>query len=85
MTLNKILKNFRLSKTLTQQELAKILGVTANYVYMIESGRTPISAKLLRKYAEHFHVSIMWLLMRLADVKIDEARKKIYCKLGLLR
>lgn len=35
---------------LTQQEMANLLGISRNYVSMIELGKKPFSAKLKRKF-----------------------------------
>jgi transcriptional regulator with XRE-family HTH domain len=44
--LNRIYE-IRLTLGLTQAELGKRLGVTKNYIYLIESGRKPLSQKIL--------------------------------------
>ena len=33
---------------LTQQQLAELLGVSKNYIYLIESGRKPLTESILR-------------------------------------
>ena len=43
------LKAFRESRGLTQQALADRLGVAKNYIYLVESGRKPMTAGLRRK------------------------------------
>lgn len=43
------LKAFRESRGLTQQALADRLGVAKNYIYLVESGRKPMTEGLRRK------------------------------------
>lgn len=43
------LKAYRLRENLSQQELADILGVARNYIYLIESGRKPITDSIKSK------------------------------------
>ena len=43
------LKAFRESRGLTQQALADRLGVAKNYIYLVESGRKPMTAGLRQK------------------------------------
>lgn len=49
MKIETSLKDFRESRGLTQQALADRLGVAKNYIYLIESGRKPMTAGLRRK------------------------------------
>jgi transcriptional regulator with XRE-family HTH domain len=39
-------KNARKVLNMTQKELANALGIARNYVYLIESGKMPVSKKL---------------------------------------
>ena len=48
------LYEIRLLLGLTQAELGKRLGVSKNYIYLIESGRKPLSQKI-RDLAEMLH------------------------------
>lgn len=43
------LKAYRIKKNLSQKELAEMLGVARNYVYLIESGRKPITESIEKK------------------------------------
>lgn len=43
------LKAYRIKKNLSQKELAEMLGVARNYVYLIESGRKPITESIEEK------------------------------------
>jgi transcriptional regulator with XRE-family HTH domain len=43
---------FRISLGLTQEELGERLDVSGNYVWMLESAKKPIGAKIARKLTE---------------------------------
>lgn len=43
------LKEFRVSKGLTQEQLARELRITLSMYYQIESGKTGVSGKFMRK------------------------------------
>ena len=53
---NKNLKSFREYLSLSQGEFAEILEVDPSYVSQIECGRKPVTAPLLRKLRDKFHV-----------------------------
>ncbi len=42
----------RIKLGITQQELGELLGITKNYVWMLESGQKPLSKKVAAKLAE---------------------------------
>ena len=46
------LKTLRFRLRSTQDEMAERLGVSGNYVYLVESGKKPPTFKLLRKVEE---------------------------------
>ena len=46
------LKTFREQRGLSQQALADMLGVAKNYVYLIESGRKPMTESMRRRLDE---------------------------------
>ncbi len=52
------LKHFREKKKLTQKELAKILGVTHDYVSLIERGERKPGFKLAKEMADLFSINI---------------------------
>ena len=43
------LKSFRTSRGLSQQALADLLGVARNYIYLIESGRKPMTESIRQR------------------------------------
>lgn len=57
-----ILKNLRLEKEMTQEELGKILNKTKNNISQYETGKREPDNETLRKIADYFNVSIDYLL-----------------------
>lgn len=58
------LKELRRNNKLTQQELANTLKVSASTIGMYEQGRRSPDTGTLNQVAEHFDVSVDWLLGR---------------------
>jgi putative transcriptional regulator len=50
------LKEIRKNKGLKQYEVAKMLGVTKDYISMLERGKRTPSSRLIRKMAEIYNV-----------------------------
>ena len=48
---------------MTQAEFGAALGISQNYVSMMESGRVEIGAEILLRIARKFGKSIEWLLV----------------------
>lgn len=51
-TIAENIRSARLQKNLTQEDLAEITGVSANYIYQIEAGRVRIGLSALLKIKE---------------------------------
>lgn len=62
--LEKTLKYLRKENGITQEELAKAIGVTTSMVGMYETGARKPSYEVLFKISEYFDVSIDYLLGR---------------------
>lgn len=75
---NTYLKLLRKSRCLTQDELAKKLGISQTYYSQIENGQRRPSIALWRKIHEFFNVSdfIMWQLIFCNSVQLDESEKE---------
>lgn len=54
-------KIIRKELRLTQAEFAEHLDVKGNYIYMVESGKTPVSDRLISAICREFKVSSEWL------------------------
>jgi DNA-binding XRE family transcriptional regulator len=63
MEIGKNLKLFRTNLSMTQVELADMVGVTYNYISMIENGKRLPSLELLEKLAEALDVHITRLFV----------------------
>jgi len=61
MKINDRIKNIRLKKGLTQQEIADQLGVKRSYISMLESGKNIPSEQLILNISRTFNVSYEWL------------------------
>ena len=61
---NKLLKNHRLSKNLTQKELAKQLNISERHYRYIESGKRNPSIKLALRLCEILEIDLADLFPR---------------------
>ena len=64
------IKELRLYKNMTQQDLANFLNVTPKAISFYELGQRDIPNATLQKLADHFHVSTDFLLGR-TDTTIE--------------
>lgn len=62
MDLGSKFKNIRYNNNISQEELAKILGINRNYLSRIETNKSLPTAEVLYKLANNFNVSIDSLL-----------------------
>ena len=53
----KIVRGLRVKEDITQEELAKRLGIAQTHVSEIESGKRPVSRNMAKRLAEAFNVS----------------------------
>jgi addiction module HigA family antidote len=53
----RILRGFRVREDITQEELAKRLGIAQTRVSELESGKRPISRNMAQRLADVFHTS----------------------------
>lgn len=80
--IGKKIKELRLSRKMTQEELGKIIGVTTSMIGMYETGARNPSYAVLKKIAEYFNVTTDYLLgcsetpQRNNDEKISEEINK---------
>lgn len=68
----KILKDLRKEKGLTQEQLAKAIGVSDSTIRMIELGKRDGSNEVVDKIADFFNVSLDYLNGRTDKRTIDE-------------
>lgn len=78
LSANNYLKLLRKSHCLTQDELAKKLGISQTYYSQIETGQRKPSIALWHKIHDFFYVSdfIMWQLIFCNSVQLDEREKE---------
>lgn len=65
----KNIKELRKSRNLTQQESAKILGITKEYLSMIENGTRNPSDSLKENFSKLYKVSIADIFLSLKETK----------------
>jgi transcriptional regulator with XRE-family HTH domain len=78
------LKLFRVAAGLKQNELAKRLRVSQNYVYMVESGRREASREYLTKFAKAVNLPLSVIFLDSPPPKNKKARKLIENILALM-
>lgn len=66
-----ILKSYRKSRGLTQQELAKVIHVSQPTIGSWETGRTEPNQEMQRKLADYFDISVSTLLGTNENSSID--------------
>lgn len=75
--LNDKIKELRISRNLTQPELAKILGVSRPTVTKYESGEREPDYQMLAKIADYFGVSTDYLLEYDSPEALDQKKIKL--------
>lgn len=65
----KTLQDFRKEKNLTQEEVAKLLGITKEYLSMLERGYRNPSDKLKKKMAELYKVKAYDIFLATEETK----------------
>lgn len=70
----KILRQLRLEKELTQNQLAKEINVSPSTIRMIELGKRDGSNEVIEKIADFFNVSLDYLNNRTDKRTMDEQR-----------
>jgi transcriptional regulator with XRE-family HTH domain len=88
-TLGERIKQLRLEHELTQEEFGKLFGVTKYSVSLYESNKSSPSDEIKKKIAEHFNVSLDWLMgrtdVRNAFIPDEYAKKHKVTKKDLLQ
>lgn len=74
ISLGKKIRQERVNKNLTLEQLAEILGLSASYMGLIERGQRGISIETLYKLANIFNVSTDYLLFSDKYDKEDKER-----------
>ena len=72
MSLSENIKKYRLEKEYTQEQLASVLGVSAQAISKWENGKAKPKVQIIRKLAEFYRVSPEILLMKLEEKKAQK-------------
>jgi len=73
VNIGKSIKFVRVAANLRQGEMAKKLGVSQNYLSLLENNKSEPSLSLLKKISEEFNVPISFLLVEgTVDFKSDK-------------
>ena len=83
MSIGRTIKFLRESAKLKQVDLADTLGVSPNYISMIENDRREPSLSILRKVSEKLDVplALIFLESRLEELSEDPIRREISHKI----
>lgn len=80
-----LIKNLRIKNGLTQDQVAKALGVTPGYISNVENGRTAMSLRILTYYAKLVDCSLDSLVGELepdySETALDRALYEAIVKL----
>lgn len=77
LTLGNAIKLIRTTKGLKQKDLAASLGVSPNYVSLVESGKREPSLSYLRRLAEQLRVPIGLFFFCQEDISRSAAKNQI--------
>src|SRR5258708_15057200 len=76
MDLGKIIKLLRISAGLKQETLAAKLGVSANYISLIENNKREPSLAFLRNLADELDIPLGMLFLEVDKVKFAKSPEK---------
>ncbi len=71
MKIGKILKIIRTSKGLTQNQMSKLLGISQNYLSLIEQDKKSPSAEAIANFASSLSISKDALLLISSEVPVE--------------
>ena len=71
MKIGKILKILRTSKGFTQNQMSKVLGISQNYLSLIEQDKKAPSAEAIANFASSLSVSKDALLLISSEVPVE--------------
>ena len=74
------IRQLRISRSYTQDELAAALNINRSFLSRIESGRKGCSVDLFVQFAEFFHVSLDFLILGSEPDAVQEAEHKKHLK-----
>ncbi|MUM76820.1 helix-turn-helix domain-containing protein [Pseudodesulfovibrio sp. F-1] len=68
MTIGKLIRTIRASQGLSQGDMAQCLGISQNYLSLVESGKKTMSVKLVETLADRLGVSKELLYLVASEV-----------------
>ncbi len=84
MNIGKSIKVLRIAKGINQQELAKQMGMSSNYISMIENNIREPSISFLKKLSETFNVPMNFFLFELDLDKYSPQQQNIIFRINEL-
>lgn len=70
-SIGNVLKLVRTHRSISQGEMAKLLGITQNFLSQVENGKRDVSISKLREFAEKLGISNEILLIAGCDVPLE--------------
>lgn len=78
--MNTRIANLRKSLSLTQDEFGKRIGLSRNFIWMVEKGERIPSDRTIQDICAEFHVNEVWLRTGAGDPFKDEPRMGLIAK-----
>lgn len=72
--MNNRIKQIRKESGLTQADFGKVIGVSQNFVWMIETGQREPSDRTIRDICREFNINETWLRTGEGDMKAELSR-----------
>lgn len=82
--LGRRVSELRRAKTLTQAQLAELMGVSTNYLARVEGGRENLTIDSLSKLADVLGVPVLHLFLPPADTTVRVGRPRAVADSGAL-
>lgn len=83
MTVGQLIKHIRVSKGVSQKDMAKKFGISQNYLSLIESNKKTPSNETLTEFARHLNISKDAFVFAISDVpsELPEEGKRNFSRL----
>ena len=78
--MNTRIANLRKSLSLTQDEFGKRIGLSRNFIWMVEKGERIPSDRTIQDICTEFHVNEVWLRTGAGDPFQEEPRRELIMK-----
>lgn len=69
-----ILTRLRRQRSLSQEELARGLGISASYLSLLENGKRPATSRVLRTLASYLHLPAGYLVLQ--DFRLEDLSER---------